>query len=338
MDTKPFAVLALATVFLLFACAPAPASSPGLFQTLTPLSEAVRATATARAIEAASGGDTLATAVFNATQQADVIYATQTARAALYEPERLATASAIAPMVAELPRYGVGPGDGYVAWLHHPVTIELVGYQQTGHATDYPLITAADFVVATDITWNTVSGTAGCGFLFRSDGDSEQPTQYMILLERIAGGRITFGATVKAELSNYHDFYPKDNDPSFDWFNDATNRLALVVRGNLIDIYTNGTFVGQVDITAEPPVAAAPPPESQLPPGATEEQRRQHEEQIAQNSQAMQQVSVKIAEARQNFTENQPFFYDGFIAFLAATDSGTATCTFENAWLFILEK
>lgn len=338
MAAKFFAFLALAAVLLFFACGPAPAHSSDLLQTLTPMSESVRATVTQRAVEAASGGDSLATAVFDATQQAQGIYSTQTARAALYEPARLATATAIAPVVAELPLYGIAPGDGYVAWLHAPTTIELEGYRQAGHATDYPLITAADFVVATDITWNTKNGVGGCGFLFRSDGDTAKPTQYMLLMERIANGRVTFGATVEGELSNYNSFYPRSDDPTFDWFNDATNRLALVVRGNLIEIYTNGTLIGQLDITAEPPVTSVPPPEDELLPGATEEQRRLFEEQSTQNDQAARQASEEMAEARRNFAKNQPFFYDGFIAFLAATDSGSATCTFEDAWLFIVEK
>jgi hypothetical protein len=338
MATRPLAFLALVVVFLTSACVPAKAYSPDLLQTLTPMSASVRATQTGRAIEAASGGDSLATAIFKATQQAEGIYATQTARAALYQPERLATATAIAPVVAELPRYGIEPGNGYVAWLHNPVTINLSGYQQTGHATDYPLVTAADFVLATDVTWNTTNGLSGCGFLFRSDGEAKKPTQYTVLMERVASGQITFSATVKGELSNYHEYFPKQKDPSFNWFNDGTNRLALVVRGNLIDMYTNGTFVGKLDITKEPPAEAAPPPESQLPSDATEDQLRQYQEQVTQNKQAAQQASSQLAEARKNFKKNQPFFYDGFIAFLAASESGTATCTFKNAWLFNLEK
>jgi hypothetical protein len=338
MPNKLSAPLALAVVFLAAACAPVPGYSSDLKQTLTPLSENVRSTVTARALEAASGGDTLATAVFDATQQADWIYATQTARAGLYEPARLATATAIAPVVAELPRYGIDPGDGYVAWLHNPVTLELNGYQQSAHASDYPLITAADFVVATDITWNTQSGVGSCGFLFRSDGVADKPSQYMMTVERVANGRIAFGAAAKGEISNYNQFYPKENDPTFDWSNDVTNRFALVVRGNLIDIYTNGNWIAQLDITHEPPPASSPPPDSQPQPATSEEEIRQQEEQRSQNEKAAQLASEKAAEARRNFFKNHPFFYDGFLAFLAANDTGSATCRFENAWLFILEK
>jgi hypothetical protein len=336
MQRKTFLFLLVSCIFLLFACAPAPASSADLSRTLTPMSAAVQETVTARALEASSGDDSLATAVSNATQQAEWIYATQTARASLNEPSRLATATAIAPVVAELPLYGIDPGDGYVAWIHDPVTLELVGYQQTDHASDYPAVTAADFVLVSDITWNTFNSIAGCGFLFRSDGDAVRPTQYTVLMERIASGQITFTASVEGELSNYHKRYPKNEDPSFDWANDATNRLALVVRGNLIDIYTNGIFIGQVDITREPPAYSSSEAESASESDLTAEERALLQQQAEQEEENVDRVTAELNEARRNFVKNQPFFYDGFLAFLAVSDSGTATCTYENAWLFIL--
>jgi hypothetical protein len=338
MATKPCTYVILAALLLASACAPARGYSRDILETVTPMSASLRTTLTARAVEAASGGDSLATAVFNATQQAQSINATQTARAALYEPARLATASAIAPAVAELPLYGIGPADGYVAWVHDPATIELAGYRQTGHATDYPLVTAADFVVATDITWNTAGGIGSCGFLFRSDGDSKKPTQYMVMIERLAGGRVIFGATVGGEVSNYNYFYPKANDPSFDWSNDSTNRLALVVRGDIIDVYSNGTYVGQWDITDEPPPPPTSPSETALPPGLSDDPLLQQAGGDPQNDQAAQALSENLTEARKNFVRNQPFFYDGFIAFLAAVDTGTATCAFQDSWLFMIEK
>ncbi len=131
--------------------------------TLTPMSSSIRGTATARAASEGSSGE-LATAIVKATQQAEIVYGTQTAVAALNEPARLATATAIAPVVAELPRYGIDPADGYVAWLHPPVTIDLQGYQQTGYANDFQNIPAADFVMAADITWTTLNSESGCGF------------------------------------------------------------------------------------------------------------------------------------------------------------------------------
>ena len=142
--------------------------------TLTPLSAAVAGTATAQAANVGGAGDQLATAVAKATAQSADIYATETARASLNDASRLATATVIAPVVAELPRYGIDPGQGHVAWVHKPVTIDLNGYQQSGYANDYQQITAKDFVMAADITWYTFNSLSACGFMFRSNGDTQQ--------------------------------------------------------------------------------------------------------------------------------------------------------------------
>jgi len=336
MRIKTFPYYIILCGILLGACAPAAAASSDLPQTLTPMSAAVEATITARAEEEDAGADSLTTAVAHATEQAEGIYATQTARASLNEPSRLATATAIAPVVAELPLYGINPGEGYVAWIHDPVTLELEGYQQQDHANDYPSVTASDFVIVSDITWNTFNSLAGCGFLFRSDGDSVRPTQYTLLMERVATGQVIFSATFEGELSNYHKRYPKSEDPTFDWANDATNRLAIVVRGNLIDIYTNGIYIGQVDITKEPPVYSASEVEEDLSLDISPGQRDQLGSQAEDEEESIDRATAQLNEARRNFQENQPFFYDGFLALLAVSDTGTATCTFENSWLFIL--
>ncbi len=81
-------------------------------QTLTPLSAAVAGTATADAANVGGAGDELATAVAKATSQSADIYATETARASLNDVSKQATATVIAPAVAELPRYGIDPASG----------------------------------------------------------------------------------------------------------------------------------------------------------------------------------------------------------------------------------
>lgn len=336
MRIKMKPVYSLIVLAMLVSCAPAPAASSELQKTLTPMSAAVEATITERAALEAGGANSLATAQAHATQQAEWIYATQTARASLNEPSRLATSTAIAPVVAELPLYGIDPAEGYVAWIHDPITMELEGFRQSDFASDYPGTTAADFVIVSDITWNTFNSLGGCGYLFRSDGDDVKPTQYTILMERVATGQVVFGATYEGELSNYHKRYPKNEDPSFDWANDATNRLALVVRGNLIDVYTNGIFIGQFDITKEPPVYSASEVEEDLSISISPGRRSQLGAAVEENEEDIDQASVMLDEVRRNFSENQPFFYDGFLSFLAVSDTGQASCTFEESWLFIL--
>jgi hypothetical protein len=119
-------------------------------------------------------------------------------------------------------------------------------------------VTAADFALAADITWDTQYGGSGCGFMFRSDGDKNKPNQYMVIATRFANGHVIFSALADGELANIHEFYPRDDDRSFDAQNGTTNRLAVVARGNLIEIYTNGVKIGEVDTTQPPTLPVRP--------------------------------------------------------------------------------
>jgi hypothetical protein len=306
--------------------------------TLTPLSAAVAGTATARVSKGGGASDQLATAVAKATARSADIYATETARASLNSESRLATATVIAPAVAELPRYGIDPGQGQVAWLHKPVTITLSGYQQTGYANDYGQVTAKDFVLASDITWNTFNSLSGCGFMFRSDGNQNKPNQYMVAITRYATGYLAFSATANGELSNVHTFYPSQEDKSFTWLNDGTNRLAIVAKGTLIEIYTNGVLIGKVD-TTQPPDSTIPSPPSIVPPkNASPEQLQDYQNQIDQNQQTVDLMQAQLALARQNYSKNKAIFSDGLLGFIGVSQSGQTTCTFSNAWLFQIER
>ncbi len=306
-------------------------------QTLTPMSASVKGTITARA-ENANSNDDLANAIATATSEANGVHATQTVVAALNAPSRLATATAIAPVVAELPRYGIDPAAGYVAWLHPPVTINLQGFQQTGFANNFQNITASDFVMAADITWHTFNSASGCGFTFRSNGDTNQPSQYIVLISRVASGQMAFLAMVNGKIANDRSFFPRDKDKSFNWFNDATNRLAVVARGKLIDLYTNGVLIGEVDVTQPPDTTIAPPPTPELPAGATDAQVQDLNNQLSQMNGGMDLLNGQLSQAQKNFSTSNVILTDGFLGFVGLSQSGSMNCKFENAWLFNLLK
>ena len=251
MHKKHIPFLAVLLLLLSVACGLGTAQLSPIAMTLTPLSAAVEGTTTAQAANVGGAGDQLATAVARATSQSADIYATETARGSLNSASRLATATVIAPVVAELPHYGINPGQGYVAWAHKPVTIDLNGYQQSGYANDYQQVTAKDFVMAADITWYTFNSLSACGFMFRSNGDRNKPSQYMVIITRFATGYLAFTATVNGEMSNMRTFYPSSQDKSFTWLNNATNRLAIVARGALIDVYTNGVMIGEIEFESK---------------------------------------------------------------------------------------
>jgi len=304
---------------------------------LTPMSASIRGTATARA-EGSEGEQTLETAIAVATEKAAGIHATQTAYAALNEPSRLATVTAVAPVAAELPRYGIDMSEGYVAWLHSPVTLSLSGYMTNSYANDYPLITAADLVMAADIRMDSVGSMSGCGFMFRSNGDMDESDQYSVLITRAATGYLAFMATADGKVANFSYYFPRDVDKSFNWFNNEKNRLGIVVRGNLVDMYTNGHKIAEVDITLPPPTSVPPIPSMELPDGASEQQREDYQNLFGQYDSAFSTINSQMAFARANYAKDRAIYTDGMLGLIAFNESGNMTCAFENAWLFILNK
>jgi hypothetical protein len=309
-----------------------------MLSTLTPLSAAVAGTATAQTANVGGEANQLATAFAKATAQSADIYATETARASLSSASKMATATVIAPVVAELPRYNINLGQGYVAWVHNPVSIDLNGYQQSGYANDYPLVTAKDFVMAADINWYTHNSLSACGFMFRSNGNSNKPSQYMVVITRFSTGYVAFTATVNGEMSNMRTFYPSQQDNSFTWLNNATNRLAIVVRGALIDVYTNGVLIGEIDTTQPPPDSMQSPPSLEIPKNSTPQQLQDYQNLMDQNNQNMSLVQSQMAGARMNFAKNKPIFSEGMLGFVNVSQSGESKCTFSNAWLFQIER
>lgn len=328
----------LAVILLLVTACGSAASQDPMLLTLTPLSAAVAGTATAQSSNTGGEADQLATAIAKATAESANIYATETARASLNDASKQATATVIAPAVAELPRYGIDPGKGYVAWVHKPVTIDLNGYQQSGYANDYQQITAKDFVMAADITWYTYNSLSACGFMFRSNGDKNKPSQYMVVITRFATGYLGFTATVNGEMSNQRTIYLASQDKSFNSQNNATNRLAIVVRGALIDAYTNGVLDGEIDTTQPPPDSMQSPPSLVPPNNASPAQLQDYQNQLNQNQQNLAQMQGQLSGAKANFAKNKPIFSEGLLGFVDVSQSGESKCTFSNGWLFILNN
>lgn len=304
--------------------------------TLTAISAAIARTATAEK-QSDSAGNELATAEAEATARSQSIFATQTAQVAGRQEFQLATATVVAPVVAELPQYGLSADSGSLGWLHDPLTLELTGYHEFTYGNDHMNVTARDFVLAADITWDTQYGGSGCGFMFRSNGDQNEPDQYMVIATRFSGGRVIFSALTDGEIANLHDFYPRDVDRSFEWQNETTNRLAVVARGHIIEIYTNGVKIGEVDVTQPPklPVFPAAP----LPPLDPNDQQaaNRYQAELKEYQEVVDQARASYQAALKNYQERQAVFDDGFLAMLALSESGRTQCAYDNAWLWLLE-
>lgn len=323
---------ALAAGGLLLAAVLACQSSGEPTQDALALSIAGSATAAAR--QTVSPQEELGTAQALATITAQAIRSTEAALSGLSAESLAATATAEAPMLAELSTYGVDPSDGRPGWVHPPVDLEITGYMQTASANDFGSTVVRDFVLASDVTLDTQYGSSGCGFVLRSDGDKEEPSQYMLILSRVTSGRLEFLTFAEGQPAGMRDFYPRTYDPTFTAAQGSTNRIAVVAVGPVFTLYSNGHRLGEIHVDRPPTVPDLPPPPStpvdSADPAAA-----------AAYVQAMQAYGNEVGQIRATFQPMLGFlqshetnFERGFLAMVALSESGVTRCTFTNTWLW----
>lgn len=315
-----------------------PASDVAEQSTLDAISAYVRLTSTAVAAQQQNPNASIETAQAEATAQAQGVAGTQAAVGALSAEDQAATATAIAPILAELPKYGVDPAAGRVGWIHPPVTLEVEGFMQYDYINYFISTIAADFVVSADITWDAIGSASGCGFVLRSDGNEAALNQYLAIVTRVASGHVLFGTMAKGEVVTGQDIYAYNIDPAFDWQNEATNRFTVVGRGNRFWIYTNGTLVGEIDPSA-PPFLPPLPPEPEAPVDTSNaEAMAAYLLKKAEHEAVVEQIRADFRARQQAFKNADTVFDRGFVAMVALSQSGRkGVCQFDNAWLWLME-
>jgi len=143
----------------------------------------------------------------------------------------------IAPVLMEL---GVEPGVGQLGWLSdEAIKMDVESYNETHY---FPLIEEpiSDFILDTDIIWNSTSGLAGCNIIFRAEDDYQLDGNYQFALMRLQAapawdieyynwGRWQLTLTNRLKF----DSVIKDKPNS-------TNHVTLMARGNEFTVYING--------------------------------------------------------------------------------------------------
>jgi hypothetical protein len=156
-------------------------------------------------------------------------------------------------------------------------------------------------------------------------------------MTRFASGHIAFTVIVKGKIVNVSEVYAKQNDDRFSVENDSTNELTIVGRGTKFQVYTNRSLVGEFD-------PDKPPAMPQLPaqPEPPSDKNNPSQKATYQAAQALQQQQSSKIQAAYNdqlklFRESNKDFPTGFVSMIAATQSGNVTCTYNNAWLWLIE-
>ena len=334
---KTLQLILVLLIGLLSACGTDGNSSPEKQSTLDAISASVRGTATAQAAFEQDPNAPVATAHALATAQEESIAATQAAGFVLSEDAKAATATAEAPILAELTKFGVDPSAGRVGWIHPPETLEVEGYMQYDYVNYFLATLAGDFVISADITWDAIGSESSCGFVMRSDGNKDAMNTYLATISRVASGHFLFLTIAKGEIVTGQVMYANGRDPAFDWQNGATNTLTVVGRADHFWIYTNGTLIGEVD-PSEPPKLSLPPKPEEPADTSNAEAMAEYAFKQADYDKEVQQVTAEY-KARQRALQNADTIFDrGFMALVALSRAGKkATCQFDNAWLWLIE-
>jgi hypothetical protein len=302
------------------------------------LSQSISLTATANTGGEPSG-DALATAQAAATQQAIAAQATADAIANLNAEQIAATRAAFSQFINELPKYGVDPNEGRPAWIHPPVALDIEGYLQFDYANLFIGTVVTDFVMSSDITWNTQYGTSGCGFALRNNGNEEAMDTYLAIATRGGSGRVEFAIMTGGEIANVKDFYAYGLDDNFDWRNDTTNRLTIVMRGPRVWLYTNDTLIADFDVNDPPkqpyiPPAPAKPADYDTNPDAA----AAYDAAKAEYNQIVGEINAQFKQSQETYREAGVDFPKGFVAMVVLSESGRTHCQFDNTWLFLIEN
>lgn len=332
---KIYAQLILALLILLSACAPS--TDTNLQSTVAALSARVAQTATAGATSGKNSSSDQGTAVVKATEVNKSQMATQTVQSEQASAAQEGTRTADQPILAELPLYGVDTEKGRVAWIQPALHLEVEGYNSVKADNGVPGTVVKDFVLSANIQWNTRFGDSGCGFVFRSDGDQSKPSQYMVLMTRFASGHIGFMVLSKGEIANIDELFPKNQDSRFSAENDSTNQLTIVGKGNQFKIYTNRTLVGEFN--PDKPMQLPQLPTQPAPPANLLDKnlKATYEAIKAQQPQEVAKIQADYNQRLKVFSEANKDFPQGFVSMVALTQSGKVSCTYQNAWLWLME-
>jgi hypothetical protein len=140
-----------------------------------------------------------------------------------------------------LTELGIDPTKGAIMWASKdPIKLKAEGYMGSSYQILDPELKVADFVLSSDITWDTSGGLNGCKFIYRAMDDLDKGKQLQLFVQRLLGAPSwNFQLWDKGKWQlNLFDYWQTG-----DYIKDAqgtTNTVMLVVQGEKMTPYFNG--------------------------------------------------------------------------------------------------
>ena len=156
-----------------------------------------------------------------------------------------AAAETVSKVEETLKSYQIDLPTGHLAWQQDSeisMAVFEYGAETYEKIADEEVID--DFILYTKVTWTSTSGLAGCGVIFRGEGDFDFGAQYRFYLMRLSGypawdielydeGRFVKNLTGSVQRGK-----------SIDLAQGATNEYIIVADGATLTIYANGSRMG----------------------------------------------------------------------------------------------
>ena len=134
---------------------------------------------------------------------------------------------------------------GKLGWMQtETYPIDMTEYQEEVMPAFAEDLVANDFILKTDITWNSTSGLVTCGFNFRSESNLEEGKQYRFEILRLSG--LPLFALSYLEFNQYkQNMAPWVQSRAIDQTQGATNEVILIAEDGKFLVYINDVRAGQ---------------------------------------------------------------------------------------------
>ena len=164
------------------------------------------------------------------------------ATAAAREAEMMA--EQLAGIKSEIEEIGYSTDTGELGWLQvESVDIVVEDYMVTQYDPFGNHLVANDFILKTEITWESTSGLAGCGLIFRSERNFKQGAQYELAFLRLSGLPVWF--LMYADDGEYvKDVTGTLTAGAIDQEQGSTNSYILVAEEGKFTLYINDLRIG----------------------------------------------------------------------------------------------
>ncbi len=142
------------------------------------------------------------------------------------------------------------PTAGNLAWYSFdPAELLLKNYNQTVLSGAAKNLEFDNFILKFEITWNSRSGLAGCGVIFRSAAPLATGAQYQFTVVRISGAPAWDLEYWDKGTSISHLFGAVQYDKAINVDQGATNVYYIMANGKNLEIYANQKKLGSVSDT-----------------------------------------------------------------------------------------